>query len=144
MIAAAVPDDALVLPGHGVPFYGLQVRIGQLAAHHEERCEVIAEACIATARTAAELVPIVFNKHVLDAHQAGFAAGEVIAHVNYLLAQGRLKQVDHRAGICDGLYASRLREHFNCLDSLRFRIDLSQVFADLRNSPSVKILRAKG
>ena len=103
MIAAAVPDDALVLPGHGVPFYGLQVRIGQLAAHHEERCEVIAEACIASARTAAELVPIVFNKHVLDAHQAGFAAGEVIAHVNYLLAQGRLKQVDHRAGICDGL-----------------------------------------
>jgi hypothetical protein len=27
---------------------------------------------------------------VLDAHQTGFAAGELIAHVNYMLVQGRL------------------------------------------------------
>jgi hypothetical protein len=37
------------------------------------------------------LVPVVFHKHVLDAHQMGFAAGELIAHVNYMLVEGRLK-----------------------------------------------------
>jgi hypothetical protein len=33
---------------------------------------------------------VVFHKHVLDAHQMGFAAGELIAHVNYMLVEGRL------------------------------------------------------
>ena len=36
-------------------------------------------------------MPVVFHKHVLDAHQMGFAAGELIAHVNYMLVEGRLK-----------------------------------------------------
>ena len=31
-----------------------------------------------------------FHKHVLDVHQMGFAAGELIAHVNYMLVEGRL------------------------------------------------------
>jgi hypothetical protein len=35
-------------------------------------------------------VPVVFHKHVLDVHQMGFAAGELIAHVNYMLVEGRL------------------------------------------------------
>lgn len=85
-----LPDDVLVLPGHGVPFYGVKTRIRQLADHHEERCQLIAKACAETSKTSAELVPVVFHKHVLDAHQTGFAAGELIAHVNYMLVQGRL------------------------------------------------------
>jgi glyoxylase-like metal-dependent hydrolase (beta-lactamase superfamily II) len=85
-----LPDDVLVLPGHGVPFYGVKTRIRQLADHHEERCQLIAKACAETPQTSAELVPVVFHKHVLDAHQTGFAAGELIAHVNYMLVQGRL------------------------------------------------------
>jgi glyoxylase-like metal-dependent hydrolase (beta-lactamase superfamily II) len=91
-IAADLPEDVLVLPGHGVPFYGLQVRIKQLADHHEERCQMIAKACSDGAKTSAQLVPVVFHKHKLDAHQTGFAAGELIAHVNYMLAQKRLSQ----------------------------------------------------
>lgn len=91
-IGESLPDDVLVLPGHGVPFYGLQTRIAQLADHHEERCQMIADACREEARTSAQLVPVVFHKHVLDAHQTGFAAGELIAHVNYMLSQGRLTQ----------------------------------------------------
>jgi glyoxylase-like metal-dependent hydrolase (beta-lactamase superfamily II) len=90
-LARTLPDDALVLPGHGVPFYGVKTRIKQLADHHEERCQLIADACSTTPKTSAELVPVVFHKHVLDAHQTGFAAGELIAHVNHMLAAGRLK-----------------------------------------------------
>jgi len=89
-LAEILPDDVLVLPGHGVPFYGVKIRIKQLADHHEERCQMIAAACSETAKTSAELVPVVFHKHKLDAHQTGFAAGELIAHVNYMLAQKRL------------------------------------------------------
>ena len=87
-----LPAEALVLPGHGLPFFGLKTRTKQLTDHHEERCQMIAEACRDTAKTSAELVPVVFFKHKLDAHQTGFAAGELIAHVNYMLAQNRLTQ----------------------------------------------------
>ena len=89
-LTTTLPFDALVLPGHGVPFFGLKTRIKQLADHHEERCRMIAAACLDAPKTSAQLVPVVFHKHVLDAHQMGFAAGELIAHVNYMLVEGRL------------------------------------------------------
>jgi glyoxylase-like metal-dependent hydrolase (beta-lactamase superfamily II) len=89
-LTTTLPFDALVLPGHGVPFYGLKTRIKQLADHHEERCRLIAAACLDAPKTSAQLVPVVFHKYPLDAHQMGFAAGELIAHVNYMLVEGRL------------------------------------------------------
>ncbi len=89
-LTTSLPYDLLVLPGHGVPFYGLKTRIKQLADHHEDRCRLIAEACRVVPQTSKELVPVVFHKHVLDVHQMGFAAGELIAHVNYMLVEGRL------------------------------------------------------
>ncbi len=95
----ALKDDVLVLPGHGVPFYGVKTRITQLADHHEERCDLIAKACAELPKTSAELVPVVFHKHVLDAHQTGFAAGELIAHVNYMIANGRLNVLEGPDGV---------------------------------------------
>jgi glyoxylase-like metal-dependent hydrolase (beta-lactamase superfamily II) len=89
-LTTTLPYDVLVLPGHGVPFYGLKTRIKQLADHHEERCGLIADACREIPQTSKELVPVVFHKHALDVHQMGFAAGELIAHVNYMLVEGRL------------------------------------------------------
>jgi glyoxylase-like metal-dependent hydrolase (beta-lactamase superfamily II) len=98
-LTTTLPYDALVLPGHGVPFYGLKTRIKQLADHHEERCGMIAAACRESPKTSAELVPVVFYKYPLDAHQTGFAAGELIAHVNYMLNEGRLVVEPHADGI---------------------------------------------
>ncbi len=98
-LTTTLPYDALVLPGHGIPFYGLKTRIKQLADHHEERCQMIADACRQAPKTSAELVPIVFHKHVLDAHQTGFAAGELIAHVNYMLVEGRLSASEQPDGV---------------------------------------------
>lgn len=89
-LTTTLPYDVMVLPGHGVPFYGLKTRIKQLADHHEERCRLIAEACREVPQTSKDLVPVVFHKHTLDPHQMGFAAGELIAHVNYMLVEGRL------------------------------------------------------
>ncbi|KQW21248.1 MBL fold metallo-hydrolase [Afipia sp. Root123D2] len=98
-LSRMLPDDVLVLPGHGVPFFGVKTRIKQLADHHEERCQLIADACRAAPKTSAELVPVVFHKHVLDPHQTGFAAGELIAHVNYMLVEGRLEAVEQPDGV---------------------------------------------
>ena len=98
-LSRMLPDDTLVLPGHGVPFYGVKIRIKQLADHHEERCQLIVDACRQSPKTSAQLVPVVFHKHVLDPHQTGFAAGELIAHVNHLLFEGRLQTVEQSDGV---------------------------------------------
>jgi glyoxylase-like metal-dependent hydrolase (beta-lactamase superfamily II) len=93
-----VPDDTLVLPGHGVPFHGLKARLAQLRAHHAERCDMIAAACVAEPLTASEFVPKVFHRP-LDAHQFGFAASEVVAHLNYMVGEGRLARLVAANGV---------------------------------------------
>jgi glyoxylase-like metal-dependent hydrolase (beta-lactamase superfamily II) len=88
-----IPADALVLPGHNLPFIGLHTRIDELAAHHEARCLAIAQACRQAPCTAADLVPVVFRRAIDDPHQMGFAFSEVLAHVNYMLREHRLRPV---------------------------------------------------
>jgi glyoxylase-like metal-dependent hydrolase (beta-lactamase superfamily II) len=97
-LIADIPDDVLVLPGHGLPFRGLHARARALIAHHDLRCGEIAQACAGTPRSAADLIPVVFRR-VLDAHQTGFAFGEVLAHVNHMLAQGVLHHAEAPGGI---------------------------------------------
>jgi hypothetical protein len=43
-------------------------------------------------------VPVVFTRK-LDPHQMGFAFGEVLAHVNYMLRRGELKPISSANGI---------------------------------------------
>jgi glyoxylase-like metal-dependent hydrolase (beta-lactamase superfamily II) len=85
----SVSPDVLVLPGHGLPFYGLHERIGELMGHHEQRCAAIGEACRPKPLSVADIVPNVFLRE-LDEHQTGFAFGEVLAHVNHMLRRGQL------------------------------------------------------
>jgi len=93
----AIPADVLVLPGHGLPFAGLHLRIDELIAHHAGRCALIAEASRQGPLTAAELVPHVFARS-LDEHQTGFAFGEILAHVNHMLTQGELVTEEDELG----------------------------------------------
>lgn len=97
-LRAAIPDDVLVLPGHHMPFYGLHQRIDELAAHHRQRCAEIAAACRRAPHSATALLPVVFQR-VLDEHQTGFAFGEVVAHIRYMLGRGDLVAVDAGDGI---------------------------------------------
>jgi glyoxylase-like metal-dependent hydrolase (beta-lactamase superfamily II) len=84
----AVPPDALILPSHNLPFFGLHPRIQTLVAHHEARCREILGACDSP-KTAMQLLPVLFRR-VLDRHQMGFALGEALAHLHYLMHQGVL------------------------------------------------------
>jgi glyoxylase-like metal-dependent hydrolase (beta-lactamase superfamily II) len=97
-LAARIPSDVLVLPGHQLPFYGLHTRSDELIAHHGLRCAMVAEACRLAPRSAAELVPILFHRD-LDPHQMSFAFSEVQAHVNYMVRRGELTWAESRDGV---------------------------------------------
>jgi glyoxylase-like metal-dependent hydrolase (beta-lactamase superfamily II) len=96
-IKREVPASALVLPSHGLPFRGLHTRIDQLARHHEARLAELEAAC-AEPRTCSEIVPVLFRR-TLDAHQLGFAIGETLAHVHYLVNRGRMSRAERADGV---------------------------------------------
>ena len=88
-----LPADTLVLPSHGRPFRGLHERLDQLQQHHQERCNALLAAA-QTPKSAAELLPALFERDISDPHQLQFAMGETIAHLNYLENQQRLLRED--------------------------------------------------
>jgi glyoxylase-like metal-dependent hydrolase (beta-lactamase superfamily II) len=83
-----LPEDVLVCPSHGRLFRGAHERVRQLTAHHHERLAETLEAC-ATPKTAADIIPVMFKRE-LDAHQTVFAVGETLAHLHYLLDEGKV------------------------------------------------------
>jgi glyoxylase-like metal-dependent hydrolase (beta-lactamase superfamily II) len=97
-IKATVAPDVLVLPGHGLPFHGLHHRVDELIEHHGLRCNEITVACKDRPLSVAEIVPHLFTRE-LDAHQTGFAFGEVLAHVNHMLGLGQLRLETDAGGV---------------------------------------------
>jgi glyoxylase-like metal-dependent hydrolase (beta-lactamase superfamily II) len=83
-----LPPDTLILPSHGLPFFGAAARVEQLRAHHVARLAELVDAADSP-RTAAEFVPVLFRRE-LDLQQRFFAMGEAIAHLNHLWRSGRL------------------------------------------------------
>jgi glyoxylase-like metal-dependent hydrolase (beta-lactamase superfamily II) len=92
-----LPDDALVLPSHGLPFVGIRARVNALADHHRARLAEL-QAAAAAPVTAHELLPILFMRK-LDVQQQFFAMGEAIAHLNHLWHQGRLRRAAGHDGV---------------------------------------------
>jgi glyoxylase-like metal-dependent hydrolase (beta-lactamase superfamily II) len=88
----------LVLPSHGKPFEGLQIRVGQLHAHHRDRLEEVMAACAEQPCSGADILPIMF-KRPLDPHQTTFAMGEAIAHLHLLWFEGKLKRTLTEQGV---------------------------------------------
>jgi glyoxylase-like metal-dependent hydrolase (beta-lactamase superfamily II) len=96
-LRAALPPDILVLPSHNLPFRGVHLRIDELAAHHHARCAEVLTAC-ARPHSAAELMPVLFRRR-LDRHQTGFALGEALAHLHYLVGDGEIARSIDGAGV---------------------------------------------
>lgn len=92
-----LPGDALVLPSHGRPFFGLIERIDELIHHHQERLDETLEAC-GKPISAIDLMAAMF-KRPLDTHQLFFAVGESLAHLNYLRGEGLLVRELDAAGV---------------------------------------------
>lgn len=83
-----LPDDTMVLPSHDRPYRGLHARRRQLALHHVERLDRVADLCRAPASTARVMTGLF--PRALDLHQTGFALAETQAHLNRLRAEGRV------------------------------------------------------
>ena len=94
---AGLAPDTLVLPSHGLPFRGIQARIGQLKAHHATRLEKLAAVCDVE-KTAAELMPALFRREFTD-YQLMFAMGETIAHLNHLWHKGMVRRIARPDGL---------------------------------------------
>jgi glyoxylase-like metal-dependent hydrolase (beta-lactamase superfamily II) len=91
-----LPADTLVLPSHDRVFRGLHARLAMLRSHHAQRLEEVRSAC-SQARTAAEIVPVLFKRE-LDDHQFMFAIGETLAHLNHLWHRGALQRIADAEG----------------------------------------------
>jgi glyoxylase-like metal-dependent hydrolase (beta-lactamase superfamily II) len=97
-LKTGLDPEALVLPGHQLPFRGLHTRIDELVAHHEKRCAMIAAASHGAPKTAAELVPVIFGNE-LNPHEMSFAFGEVLAHINYMAGRGELRWTEPQGDV---------------------------------------------
>jgi glyoxylase-like metal-dependent hydrolase (beta-lactamase superfamily II) len=87
----------LVLPSHGLPFYGLRERVRSLQEHHAARLDELHSAC-AEPRTSAQVMPVIFKRR-LDAQQTFFAMGETLSHLNHLRQRGQLTRESGPDGI---------------------------------------------
>lgn len=83
-----LPQDALVLPSHDYPFRRLHARLDDLRAHHQERLDAAYAQC-ETPQTATEIIPALFSRKI-GVFEFGFALGETLAHLNYLVGDGML------------------------------------------------------
>lgn len=87
---AALPDDALVLPAHNEPFYGVQDRLQDLIDHHEDRMLILEENCVEP-KIAAELLPLLFKRE-LHGPSLFMGLGECLAHLHCLLGRKRIER----------------------------------------------------
>lgn len=94
-LVQALPAELLVLPGHGRIFNDFRARCQNIIAHHVTRLEKLHQGALAANGTLRlyDLCKIMFPRE-LSATSTVFAMGEAHAHVNYLVAQGKLQAVD--------------------------------------------------
>jgi glyoxylase-like metal-dependent hydrolase (beta-lactamase superfamily II) len=85
-----LPSETLVLPSHGLPFWGLQSRIDDLREHHLEQLENVVRVC-ATPTTALQILPAMFRRPLKGMHFF-LAMAEALAHLEYLVIAGRLRR----------------------------------------------------
>ena len=83
-----LPEDVLVLPAHGRPFRGAQARLDQLIDEHMSGLSALYDLCTEP-RRAVDVFPALFKSEI-TAQNLIMAAGESIAHLNYLLDDGSL------------------------------------------------------
>ena len=94
---AQLPDTSLVLPSHNEPFYGLHHRLDELASHHDERLDHMADLC-GEPLTGYGVSRQSFSPD-LDGLQASLALTETMAHLNHLISLGRIDRQTRDDGV---------------------------------------------
>lgn len=84
-----LPDETLVLPAHERPFYGLETRAKELTDHHLDTLDRLQAFCTESPGSVVALARKLFpdRRSLMDDI---LAISETLAHLAYLLAQGRV------------------------------------------------------
>jgi glyoxylase-like metal-dependent hydrolase (beta-lactamase superfamily II) len=80
------PDEVLVLPSLGEPFFGVQARLDALLRGHQIALRRLMKS-LRSPKRAIDVFPALFARPVDDS-VLGMATGESLAHLNHLLRQG--------------------------------------------------------
>ena len=86
-------DADLVLPGHGPLFHDFDGRVDELLLHHEERLDLMHRALGDEPRTAFSVSRELF-RYTLSLYERCFALAETLAHLEYLVSEGRAERVE--------------------------------------------------
>ncbi|KAK0351157.1 hypothetical protein LTR94_026112, partial [Friedmanniomyces endolithicus] len=86
-LKSRLPDDCLILPAHGDPFYGVKPRLDALARGHDLALKRL-ERTLRQPSRVVDGFSAVFGRSIGDA-VLGMATGEAQAHLNYLERRGR-------------------------------------------------------
>lgn len=84
----ALPDDLLVLPAHGEPFYGLHARLDKLEEGHRTSLDRLHAHLAEEPRRAVDCFSVLFGR-AIDENILGLATGEALAHLRHLEVTGR-------------------------------------------------------
>lgn len=94
---AVLPAEALVLPSHGEPFRGVHTRLDALIRGHSTALTRL-ERTLKTPSRVIDVFSALFARPVDDG-VLGMATGEAVAHLNYLLRQGRVSRSRDAMGV---------------------------------------------
>jgi glyoxylase-like metal-dependent hydrolase (beta-lactamase superfamily II) len=97
LLAAAVPNDVLVLPSHNEPFIGLHERLQNLIDGHERSLARILSR-LNEPKRAIDIFGALFARKI-GPDLLGMATGEAIAHLNCLVGRGLARRVADEQGI---------------------------------------------
>ncbi|OMH35342.1 MBL fold metallo-hydrolase [Motiliproteus sp. MSK22-1] len=94
---AKLPSSVKVLPAHGLVFYGLHQRVAALAEHHQDRLNLLLDAC-EKPKCAADVLSVLFNR-TFGPHELFFAMGEAVAHLHHLVEDGLIQRQQDSQGV---------------------------------------------
>ncbi|MDB5084564.1 MAG: metallo-beta-lactamase superfamily protein, partial [Bacilli bacterium] len=87
-------NPQLTLPGHGQPMLNTAERANAITLHHEKRIADLMTLIDSGLSTAYDIACSYFRLERLTAHQIRFALAETLAHLEYLVFNGKLVKTD--------------------------------------------------
>lgn len=96
-LRAALPEDTLVLPSHGLPFRGVHERLTALIDHHKASLDRLYRAARTPLR-AVDTFEVLFSRPVRGEEKT-IATGEALAHLRYLQRRGLLRVSRDDSGV---------------------------------------------
>ncbi len=96
-LSRRLPEDLLILPGHGDPFTGVQTRLAALARGHEVALTRL-QRTLREPKRAIDVFASLFARAIPDGLY-GMATGESLAHLNHLLRLGRVRRERDAEGV---------------------------------------------